>query len=390
MKNAIYFQGGGPTAVINASFEGLYEAYKKDPERGKLFVSPYGLNGLINGTIEEVKDQDYSSLLFRPGSHFGSSRIKVKPDDDISPKIAETLRKNDIHVVFGNGGNDTMLTCYQLFLNAKKLGYSLQVIGIPKTIDNDLLCMDHTPGYGSAAKYIANATIGCYLDAYTYPKQKAYIIEAMGRDSGYLAAASKLAALKHMGPDFIYVPERPFSLADFLAKVEKKEEEKGQCIVVVSEGIRDKDGKLIAESGNKDAFGNPLMGGVSSFLAGQLENAGVKSRPIELNVIQRAAFFSLSLTDVKEAELVGKKAYLLAKANKTGKMVTLARKNSNPYKAVTGTADLMDVAKGVQSLPDKFINEKGDNITDEFLSYAAPLIQGDVKNVFEKDGLLKL
>ncbi len=391
-KNVCYFQSGGPTAVINATFKGLFDAYLKDEEKGKFFVSPYGLSGLLDDRLIEVKKDDLPELEFRPGSYWGSLRRKLPLDsqDPVARTLMENIRKNHIGYVFVNGGNDSMNTAYRISEYAKDYDMDIKVIGIPKTIDNDLYGCDHTPGFGTAAKFVANCVISTSIDDKTYDKGRVNIIETMGRDSGFVAASAILASLKGEKPDYIFVPEVPFSVSAFLEKVKATYEKKKRCLVVVSEGIRDDKGVLIAsDSSVKDAFNNAAVGGVGKYLSALVANEGMKTRGIELSVLNRSSGFLPSLTDIHESEMVSNKAYQLAKKGYTGYMVSLGRKDGEKYAPKYGMIKLEEVSDRFVTLPKKYINKAGDNINPSYIDYVAPLIRGNAI-AMDKDGLLKL
>lgn len=392
-NNICYFQSGGPTAVINATFKGLFDAYLKDKSGGIFYVSPYGLSGLLEDKLIEVKKDSLPYMEFRPGSYFGSLRRKLPEDsnDPVARTLMENIRKNHIGYVFVNGGNDSMNTAYRISEYAKAYDMDIKVMGIPKTIDNDLYGCDHTPGFGTAAKYVANAVIATSIDDKTYKKGRVNIIETMGRDSGFVAASAILASLKGEAPDYIFVPEVPFSVDDFLAKVKKTYAEKGRCLVVVSEGIRDKDGVLIAsdDSSSKDAFNNAAVGGVGKYLSALVAKEGIKTRGIELSVLNRASSFLPSVVDIKEAERVSARAYKYAKRGNTGYMVALGRKNTKNYSANYTKIRLEEVSDKVVTLPKKYISKTMDNIDPSYIEYVAPLVRGNVIPL-DKDGLLKI
>ncbi|MFA6829398.1 MAG: diphosphate--fructose-6-phosphate 1-phosphotransferase [Bacilli bacterium] len=387
--NVCYFQSGGPTAVINSSFKGLFDYYSSLKSATRIYVSKYGISGLIEGELWDVTFEDFSKLTNRPGSFSGSLRKKLTENDPAYEKIIETLKKYNIRYLFANGGNDSMDTCYKLSLLMKKTGYDCTVIGIPKTVDNDLLMTDHTPGFGSAAKYIANTVISIAVDDLSYKKGRINIIECMGRDSGYLTASASLASLRGVKPDFIYVPEVSFDLEKEVQKWEHVYDEKGRCLVVVSEGIHSSDGTLISAQQTTDSFGNIQMGGVCSFLANRVTKDGYKSRGIELSIPQRAGSMLLSKTDVKEALEVGKQALKKALDGMNDVMVTIERVLQDPYLVNYGQAPLSQVSGLAASLKKSFINKEGDNITDEFLDYCLPLISGEMNSMAE-DGLLDI
>ena len=387
--NICYFQSGGPTAVINSSFKGLLDGYHKLKTKKRIYVSQYGIDGLIKGKLLDVTELDSTKLNYRPGSYCGSLRLKLQDNDPNYDKIIKTLMKNDIRYLFANGGNDSMDTCYKLSLLMKERNYPCTVIGIPKTVDNDLPVTDHTPGYGSAAKYIANTVIEIAVDDLTYQKGRINIIECMGRDSGYLTAACSLAALRNLRPDYIYVPEAPFDLMKEVKKWEATYDRKGRCLVCVSEGIRDSKGTLIQSQKQSDSFGNVQMGGVANYLSSIVMKDGYKSRAIELSIPQRAGSILLSKTDVKEAMEVSKAALSFALKGKDGVMVTIKREEGSPYTVSYSTCPLEEVGGKSVSLPLRYINKAQDNITPSFIDYVLPLIQGEVKSI-QEDGLLIL
>ena len=390
MPNILYFQSGGPTSVINASFVGLCQAYMKRNLHGNVYVSRYGVSGLLEGHLERVDLDNLPPLDYRPGSYLGSLRLRLDPNPHGEQAIAivNALREYEIDFIFPNGGNDSMDTTMKLASYIKEHRLSTKVVGIPKTVDNDLYGCDHTPGFGTAAKYVANAVISVALDDLTYKQGRANIIETMGRDSGFLAASSKLAALKDLAPDYIYVPEVPFDLPSFLAKAKKTYAEKGRCLIVVSEGIRNKEGALIAEDSSRiDEFGHSQVGGVSSYLASLLEKEGIKSRAIELSVLNRASGFLPSLTDIEEAKGAASFALESALKGESGCMVCVKRKPGKDYRIYYATEPIEKIANKVVYLDKRYINEEGDNILDSYIDYCAPLIKGNAMALGD-DGLL--
>ncbi len=391
--NVCYFQSGGPTAVINATFKGLYDAFKADRTKNKkFFVSRFGITGLLEDDLFEVTDDALPQLEYRPGSYWGSLRKKLPEDakDPLAQKLMENIKKNNIRYIFVNGGNDSMNTAYRISCYAKAYDMDIKVIGVPKTIDNDLYGCDHTPGFGTAAKYVANCVIATSVDDKTYQKGRVNIIETMGRDSGFVAASAILASLKGEKPDYIFVPEVPFSIPEFLEKVSNCYKRKGRCLVVVSEGIRDKDGILIAsDSSVVDSFNNVAVGGVGKYLSNLVAMEGIKTRGIELSVLNRASGFLPSVVDIKEAEEVSKRAYKAAKMGHSGVMIALGRKSNEPYEPDFTEIPLQKVTDRVVTLPTRYINKAGDNINPSFIKYVAPLIKGNAIPL-EEDGLLKI
>lgn len=392
--NVLYGQSGGPTSVINASAYGLIKEAKKHPDKiGKIYAMHYGLEGLFKEDIIDVasfKESKLKDLLTTPGAAFGSNRYKLNDeitDKDKFDKILEILNKYNIHYFFYNGGNDSMETILKVSRYAKKVNYELYAIGIPKTIDNDLMEFDHTPGYPSAAKYIANSVSSIYFDDASYLKGRVNIVEIMGRDTGWLTASSKLAELNGAKVDLIYVPEVPFDIDTFLNKVKEIYEKKGHCLVCLSEGIRDKDDKLIGVNQEmKDVFGHTQLGGVSVYLSTLVhQKLGFKTRYIELSLLQRANSLIPSEVDIKEAIKVGSFALKSALYGKTQKVVAINRTYKNDsYKAKYSLTSISKVANKVRYLPLSYLNETQDNINDSFIHYALPLIEGK-----KKKGLFK-
>ena len=388
--NIVYFQSGGPTSVINASFVGLCEAYKKLGLNGNIYVSRYGVSGLLEGKLELTDFDKLPRLEYRPGSYLGSLRLRLdsNPSGEQALAIIDTLKKYSIDFIFPNGGNDSMDTAMKLCTYIKEHNLTTKVIGIPKTIDNDLYGCDHTPGFGTAAKYVANAVISVALDDLTYKQGRVNIIETMGRDSGFLAASAKLAALRGLTPDYIYVPEVSFDVSSFIRKSKKAYQEKGRCLIVVSEGIRNKDGTLIAaDSSRVDEFGHNQVGGVSSYLASLIEKEGIKSRAIELSVLNRASSFMPSLTDIEEAKSAAAFALESALKGESGRMVCIKRKQGKDYRVYYQAEPIEEIANRVVYLDKRYINREGDNILDSYIDYCAPLIKGNAASLAE-DGLL--
>lgn len=382
--NILYGQSGGPTSVINASAYGLIKEAKKHPDKiGKIFAMHYGIEGLLKEDIIDVtslKDKNLKALLTTPGAAFGSNRYKLNDeitDKDKFDQIIEVFKKYNIRYFFYNGGNDSMETILKISRYAKKVNYELYAIGIPKTIDNDLMEFDHTPGYPSAAKFIANAVSSIYFDDASYLKGRVNIVEIMGRDTGWLTASSKLAELNGAKVDLIYVPEVSFDTNSFLEKVKKIYEEKGHCLVCVSEGIRDKNSKLIGVMQEmKDTFGHTQLGGVSVYLSSLVtKELGYKTRYIELSLLQRANSIIPSSVDLKEAIKVSSFALKSALVGKSQKVVTINRiVKGNNYKAKYSLTSISKVANKVRYLPLSYLNETQDNINDSFNTYLLPLL----------------
>jgi len=395
--NLLYGQSGGPTSVINSSAYGVIkEALKNKDAIGEIYCMKHGIQGVLKDDLIKVSDlsfEDVELLVNTPGAAFGTIRYKMKEweeDEKEYKRILEILKKYNIRYFLYNGGNDSMETCREVDEYLKKVGYDCRVIGIPKTIDNDLPVTDHCPGYGSAAKYIANACMEIACDSSAYPKGKVTIAEIMGRHTGWLTAASYVASASSFGPDLIYVPEVPFSIEKFKEDIKKVMTRKDHCLVAVSEGIQDGQGNFIAAaSGTKDPFGHTQLGGVCHKLAAIVsDELGYSTRPCELSLLQRSAVHLQSKTDVDEAINVGRYAVRYALAGKTSVMVAMRRANIDAYRIVYFTVPLKDVAAVEKTLPRTMINPDGNYIQPEFLAYVLPLIDGHHKPQF-RNGVMR-
>jgi 6-phosphofructokinase 1 len=383
--NLLYGQSGGPTSVINSSAYGIItEAMKHSDLIDDVLVMRHGIQGALNEDFYYMSKQDKEELELlkhTPGSAFGSVRYKMPElnvDETDYIRLLYVFQKHNIRYFLYNGGNDSMDTAHKIAEYMKRVDYEVCVIGVPKTIDNDLPHIDHTPGYGSAAKYIANTIMEINADMYAYPKGKVTIVEIMGRHAGWLTAASYIASKEGYGPDLIYLPEVPFNIEQFKKDVRRVYGEKHQCLICVSEGVVNEEGMLLSSaSALKDAFGHVQLGGVASKLSNILNNEmRISSRRIELGSIQRAASHIQSLTDVNEAVEVGRKAVQLAVAGKTDLMVTMIREKGEEYKIKYSSHPLKDIANIENRMPKEMINKQGNGVTDKFLEYALPLIQG--------------
>jgi len=384
--NLLYGQSGGPTSVINASAYGVIkEALKNNDVIDDVLVMKHGLQGALNEDfyfISKQDEKDIELLKHTPGSAFGSVRYKMKDINDDETDYIRLLyifKKYNIRYLLYNGGNDSMDTGLKISNYMKNVDYDMSVIGIPKTIDNDLPFTDHTPGYGSAAKFIINTLMEISCDMLAYPKGKVTIVEIMGRHAGWLTAASALATVNGFGPDLIYLPEVPFSIKKFKEDVKKVYEKNEQCLVAVSEGIVNKEGVVISSSSAlKDAFGHFQLGGVSSKLA-QIVNNEMRyaSRSVELGTTQRAASHIQSLTDVNEAIEVGRTAVRYALEGLTDVMVVIKRESTSPYKVSYDKHTLNDIANLEKKMPLSMINKDKNGVTQEFIDFALPLIQGE-------------
>jgi len=392
--NLIYGQSGGPSSVINASAYGVISEAIKSEAIKNVYVMKNGINGILKNDfyIEDDFLEDLELLKNTPASAFGSVRYKLKSyieDKTDFEVIFEFFKKHDIRYFLYNGGNDSMDTCVKLSEYMEHVGYDIRIIGIPKTIDNDLPYTDHTPGFGSAAKYIINTLMEINRDMAVYPKSKVTIVEIMGRHAGWLTASSMVAKKSGTGPDLIYVPEVAFDIDDFLVKVEEIYNEKQSCLIAVSEGIKDHQGYFVGlNSDFKDAFGHNQLGGVAMKL-GELVKARLKIdyRSIELSTTQRAASHLRSKTDVLEAIEVGRHGVLFALQGYTNKMVTMNRANTEDYYIEYGFEDSFKIANKEQVIPRHMFDEFN-NLNDEFYKYILPLISGEYPQKY-KNGVQK-
>lgn len=384
--SCVILQSGGPTSVINASLYGVIKQAQIEENITNVYGSLNGIEGLINDNLidlglEEAKEIEY--LKTTPSAILGSSRHKLPKDysDETYVKIFNTFKKHNIRYFFLIGGNDSMDTANKMAKYFASSDYECKIMGVPKTIDNDLAITDHTPGYGSAIKYVANVCAEIAIDVECYKKGKVTIIEIMGRDAGWLTAGSKLASLTGYGPDLIYVPEVAFDVDKFLEKVNKIYANKKNAIVAISEGIKDKDGNYILNTLGKettsDTFGHAYLGGVAAALANEVtKKLGLPSRSVELNLPQRCASHISSLTDINESINCGKIAVKKAIEGLTGHMVIMKRVSTDPYRINFESKDLHEIANVVKYLPLEWVVD-GCDISDEFVQYATPLISGE-------------
>lgn len=386
--NCIIAQSGGPTTAINSSACGaIFEALnQKAIER--VFGARNGIEGILNEEIFDFAEEDLEELKYlktTPSSALGSCRYRLKRDDSSDfERIFKVFNKYNIRYFFYIGGNDSMDTVKKIHEYAQKINYEICVIGVPKTIDNDLVGTDHCPGFGSAAKYIATSILEMAHDAAVYKSNIVTIIEVMGRNAGWLAAASALTE----ATDLIYLPEVPFDFKRFEKDVRKVYEEKGKVMIVVSEGIKDNLGRYISslESiGGHDNFGHAQLGGVGSVLEKYVkENIGKRVKKIEFSILQRCAMHYSSKTDIEEAYMVGQQAVLYGIQGKSGYMVGLKRISNDPYACETELVDIYEVANLEKKVPSHWINKEGNHVTKECIEYLAPLIMGEVSIPTEK------
>lgn len=390
-RNVIVGQSGGPTAVINASLYGVvYEALNREDSFGTAYGMINGIEGFLEGKYIDMKPLEQSGELelvkTTPGSYLGSCRFKLPEDltDPVYPTLFEKFQALKIGCFFYIGGNDSMDTVSKLSRYAKQIDSEIRVIGIPKTIDNDLVETDHTPGFGSAAKYIASTVREISIDASVYDNKKSVtIVEIMGRHAGWLAAASVLARkFEQDNPVLIYLPETDFDQKDFLDKVLSSLETTPNLVVCISEGIHDKNGTFICELASDvgiDAFGHKMLTGSGKYLEDLVKDKlGVKVRSIELNVCQRCSSGMLSQADQKEAIASGAYGVKCALEGETGKMIAFKRRQHVPYSIDYVTVDVDNVCNKEKTVPMEWITADGTNIGEAFVRYALPLIQGEV------------
>ncbi len=385
--NCVIAQSGGPTAVINASACGVIQEAMRHGEIRGVYAAHNGILGVLNDELYDLRRESAAAirgLMSSPSAALGSCRYKVKGDADFR-KILDMFRKHDIRFFFYIGGNDSMDTADKVDRLAKAEGYDFRAVGVPKTIDNDLAFTDHCPGYGSVIKYLATMVMEAGRDTEAlYTADTCNVIEAMGRNAGWIAAGTALAhRTEQDAPHIILLPEVPFDRERFKEKVSWYLGKLGRCVVVVSEGTKTADGSYIAEQKGefaKDSFGHTQLGGAAGYVKELIEReTKVKSRFAFPSTIQRNGIHFASRTDSEEAYLVGKTAVQLAARGVSGKMVTLVRSSDAPYRCTMGTADLSAVANGEKHFPKEWISSDGFFVTDEFLRYARPLVQGEVK-----------
>lgn len=393
--NAIVGQSGGPTAVINSSLAGVYEACTN---RGisNIYGMENGIKGLLQGKITLLNDKLTTSLEIEllkrtPSSYLGSCRYKLphyNEDEEPYIEVFKILNDKKINLFFYIGGNDSMDTIMKLSDYASKINSNIKFIGIPKTIDNDLMATDHTPGFGSAAKYIAVTMKEIIRDATVYGSPYVTIVEIMGRNAGWLTAASTLSRSEDCeGVDMICLPETPFSMEKFLVKVEKAQKEKTSTIIAVSEGLKLSDGRYVCDLTNDarfvDSFGHKNLTGTARLLTNYVaSNLGVKVRSIELSTLQRCAGHLTSRTDITEAYQVGGAAVKAAFDGYNGVMIAIKRISNDPYQSTTEPQDIHKVANLEKKIPIEWINESHTDVLSPFHQYARPLIQAELTPVY--------
>lgn len=400
-KNAVVGQSGGPTAVINASLYGtVYEALNREDEIGTVYGMINGIEGFLNDQVMDMAPLEESKELelirTTPGSYLGSCRYKLPEDlnDPVYPQLFARFEAYNIGYFFYIGGNDSMDTVSKLSRYAEKISSNIRVIGIPKTIDNDLVETDHTPGFGSAAKYVASTVREIAVDASVYDNKKSVtIVEIMGRHAGWLTAASALARkFEHDNPVLIYLPETDFDQDAFIEKVRTSLETTPNLVVCISEGIHDNTGTFICEYSNDvgtDTFGHKMLTGSGKYLENLVkERLGVKVRSVELNVCQRCSSSMLSKTDQKEAIASGAYGVKAALNGASGKMVAFERLDGDDYQIDYVLKDVNVICNQEKCVPAAWITADGSDVTEDFIRYARPLIQGEV-TVPTEDGVPK-
>ena len=395
-KNAFYAQSGGVTAVINASACGVIETARSHPEK---IANVYaGRNGIIGALTEDLIDtsqesaEDIAALKHTPSGGFGSCRYKLKSleaNQREYERLIEVFKAHDIGYFFYNGGGDSADTCYKVSQLSEKMGFPVQAIHVPKTVDNDLPITDNCPGFGSVAKYIAVSTLEASFDVRSMAatSTKIFVIEVMGRHAGWIAAAGALVADEGI-PVVTLFPEVEFDQQKFLAAVDAKVKEFGYCTICVSEGCHWPDGKFLAEQGTRDSFGHAQLGGAAPVVANMIKDAlGYKFHWAVADYLQRAARHLASESDVEQAYALGKAAVEKAIEGKNSIMPTVVRESSSPYNWSIGEAPLSEVANVEKMMPKDFISDDGYGITDKCREYLYPLIQGEAYPPFKANGL---
>lgn len=398
-RNLIVGQSGGPTAVINSSLYGVVcEAYEHKDKIEKVYGMVNGIEGLLKDNYldfsEALPEDALDFLPTTPGAYLGSCRYKLPESlqDPVYAKIFEKFEKLNIGYFFYIGGNDSMDTVSKLSRYAAQINSDICFIGEPKTVDNDLVLTDHTPGFGSAARYVATTVREIAVDASVYESKSVTIVEIMGRHAGWLTAASVLAR-KHVGdnPLLVYLPEVSFSIDKFMEQLKEALTVNNNIIVCVSEGIKDEKGTFICEydsSVGTDNFGHKMLAGCGKYLENLVRSRlGIKARSVELNVCQRCSSMMMSATDQKEAIIAGRFGVKAALKGETGKMVSFVRDNNSPYTLSCGLEDVNEICNKEKTIPLEWISKDGSDVSEEFLQYCLPLVQGTVDIPLGADGL---
>lgn len=397
-SNCLVAQSGGPTAVINSSLAGVIHKALHTTKIHQIYGAINGIQGVLEENLISLSEQfrerksELNLLKYSPAMYLGSCRYKLPHYNHNSSDYAliyQIFQKYHIKYFLYIGGNDSMDTVAKLSAYGKSINSNVKIIGIPKTIDNDLECIDHTPGFGSASKYIATSLLEIAHDAYIYDTNSVTIVEIMGRNAGWLTASAALARNEYsQAPHLIYLPEVPFSTGNFVADVKSELSKRKHVIIAVSEGIKDKNNSYIsAESAKVDQFGHVMLSGTGKYLEQLVQNTiGCKVRSIELNVLQRCANHISSLTDINEAFSLGELGVASALEGYTGHMVTLIRDSNAPYMVTYGTVAIEQVANLEKKIPASWIRPSGNDVTQELIEYIQPLIYGEVEREY-KQGL---
>ncbi len=394
-QNAVVGQSGGPTAAINATLAGVIEGVRLSVGEGKIHTL-YGMRNGIEGFLnEELLDltsifedeKKIEVLKHTPSAALGSCRRRLKDfnsEPGVYSKIFDIFKKYSIKYFFYIGGNDSMDTVLKISKYAEAIGYDINVVGIPKTVDNDLMATDHTPGFASAAKFVAITVKEILRDISVYKTKAVTIVEIMGRDAGWLTASSALPKLSGKGPHLIYLPEVAFDEESFYSSIEKAFEKENAILVAVSEGIKFANGEYVGAGGTTDAFGHKQLSGAGRILETLVRKKfGCKVRSVELNLPQRCAAHVLSKTDIEESCAIGTAAVFEALQGKSGIMMTFIRVPQEEYRVEIGTQDISKIANEVRRVPLNYINDERNGVTDECISYIAPLILGEVELEYE-------
>lgn len=385
VKNAIYAQSGGVTAVINASACGVIQTARLHPEKiGKVYAAQNGIIGALNEQLIDTSlesDEDIASLMFTPSGAFGSCRFKLKDNGAEYERLIDVFKAHNIGYFFYNGGGDSQDTAHKVSQLGATMGYPITCIGIPKTVDNDLPFTDACPGFGSVAKYVAISTLEAGYDVASMAASstKVFILEVMGRHAGWIAAASGLAGeTNEQPPHIILFPEVSFDRKRFLNKVDECVKKYGYCVIVVSEGIRNEGGQFLSDAGLRDAFGHAQLGGVAPVLAQLIKSElGYKYHWAVADYLQRAARHIASQVDLEQAYALGKVAVELAISGHNAIMPIIKREQDSPYRWSIGHVPLADVANQEKAMPAEYISEDGMGITEACRRYLSPLIQGE-------------
>lgn len=396
--NAVVGQSGGPTAAINATLSGVIRGTAKaisNGDMGKLYGMRHGIEGLLEEKLVNLTDmfsqeENLNALEHTPAAALGSCRVRLPeptPNEPVFLKLLEIFKKYDIRYFFYIGGNDSMDTVDKLSRFVESVGYDMRVMGVPKTIDNDLCATDHTPGFGSAAKYIATTLQEIVCDCAVYTKKAVTVVEIMGRDAGWLTTAAALPNLVGgFAPDLIYLPERVFDMQKFFEDVREAHKKHAGVVVAVSEGIRFADGSYVGEAsqnGAVDVFGHKYLAGAAKVLERAIKDElGCKVRSVELNLPQRCAAHIASQTDISESVGVGSAAVEYALAGESGSMMAMERADGE-YKISFASHGIADIANKIKQVPNEYINERGNYVTKECLDYLRPLVVGEAYPVFE-------